>query len=114
MGKRAWLITGAFVLAALLGLAWLTGAVLVGVAGIRDATHRNLATIGQSVRDGGLEFTVSELQCGVDSDLLGVPPRGQYCVASISAHNVSREPQTFDPVRQVAYGPDGVKFGADE
>jgi hypothetical protein len=95
-------------------LGGLVGSVLIGVSRFRHAGPDHPASLGQAVRDGGLEFTVDEVTCGSDDDLLGADPQGQYCIASIAARNVGRTPQTFDVMRQKAFSANGTEFAADE
>jgi len=51
---------------------------------------RNYITGGQTTV-GGVEFTVTDLECGRDSapDMAGAPDEGQFCVVWLEAHNTS-------------------------
>lgn len=113
-GPRPWLVVGIVAVVVVVCLGGLVGSVLIGVSRFRHANPNHPATLGQTVRDGGLEFTVDEVTCGTDDELLGTNPQGQYCVASIAARNVGRTPQTFDVMWQRAFAPNGTEFAADE
>jgi hypothetical protein len=113
-GPRPWLVVTIVAVVVVVCLGGLVSSVLIGVNRFRHANPNRPATLGQTVRDGGLEFTVDEVTCGTDDELLGTNPQGQYCVASIAARNVGRTPETFDVMWQRAFAPNGTEFAADE
>ncbi len=68
------------------------------------------------VRDGGFEFTVSTMECGiaeVGTKHMGLRAEGQYCRVSATVRNVGSEARSFFASYQYAYGPAGEKYGAD-
>lgn len=72
--------------------------------------------VGQAVRDGGFEFIVAGVHCGVkqvgDSSL-GRAAAGQYCLATMTVHNVGGRPARFSAGEQVAGSADGDRYHPD-
>lgn len=67
-------------------------------------------------RDGNLEFTVRQIECGVDrigDAFVSQTAVGQFCLVEMTIRNVGDRPATFSDSLQRAYGTDGARFGAD-
>jgi hypothetical protein len=74
------------------------------------------ATLGQAVRDGKFEFTVQKVKCGVSkvgTNLLGDRAQGQFCLVTLKAKNIGKEPQLFSDGNQKGFGADNVEFSPD-
>ncbi len=75
------------------------------------------AKIGQAVRDGKFEFTVTKIECGqpsVGSGYLTKSAQGQYCFLSVSVKNIGDESQSLLSSNQYLYNASGQKFAADD
>lgn len=71
--------------------------------------------IGESVRDGQLEFVVRSVQCGlklIGTNPRSVRPQGQFCLAKISVHNIGDRPQTLFEMEQKAIGGNGTEYSS--
>lgn len=85
-------------------------------AGGNGAIGPAAAGLGQPVRDGKFEFTVTKVQCGVDhvgDTLLSKKPQGQYCLISVRVTNIGTEARTLAADNQHAYNSAGAKYDAD-
>jgi Domain of unknown function (DUF4352) len=74
------------------------------------------AGIGDPVRDGKFEFTVSKIECGksrIGSVDFGAKAQGQFCLAYMKVENIGKEAQTLDASSQYMYGSAGQRFDAD-
>ncbi|WP_050803288.1 protein kinase domain-containing protein [Candidatus Protofrankia datiscae] len=75
------------------------------------------AAIGVPVRDGQLQFTVTNIQCGVDELKAGFFPRhpdGQYCLAEVTVSNVGGSDRTLALASQSLYDTTGARHGSDQ
>jgi uncharacterized protein DUF4352 len=73
------------------------------------------ARIGDTVRDGQLEFVVREVKCGlkqIGTDPRSVHTQGQFCAVTISVRNVGDRPQTIFEMEQKAFGANGSEYSA--
>jgi hypothetical protein len=74
------------------------------------------AQLGTPVRDGNLQFVVSQVRCGVSevgSGLLKRTAGGQYCLADVRATNVKSDARTLYEPFQKLVDSAGHKHGAD-
>ncbi|WP_232050293.1 DUF4352 domain-containing protein [Actinoplanes sp. OR16] len=81
-----------------------------------EKEEEKAAGIGDAVRDGKFEFTVSKMKCGVDSvgsDLLGQKAQGEYCLIDIKVKNIGKEAQTFIDSAQKAFDAEEVEYSVD-
>jgi hypothetical protein len=72
--------------------------------------------MGDPVRDGKFEFTVTKLDCSksrVGSEFLNETAQGKFCIISVTVKNIGKEAQTFDGSSQKAYDADGTEFSND-
>ena len=72
--------------------------------------------LGVPVRDGQLEFTLTQWRCGVPEIGQGFwsrQARGQYCLADLTVRNIGRESRTlFEPLITL-YDTDGHRHNPD-
>lgn len=76
----------------------------------------DVAGIGDPVRDGKFEFTVGDVECGVDSvgnEFLGEQAQGQFCLVTVDVTNIGDEPQTFSDSDQKAFTAEGVEYSTN-
>ena len=81
-----------------------------------DKPAEKAAKIGDPVRDGKFEFTVTKLKCGVakvGGDFLEEKAQGQFCLVTVKVKNIAKEPQYFSDSDQKGYAPDGTEFSTD-
>lgn len=74
------------------------------------------ARIGDTVTDGDLAFTVTNVQTGVASvgdEYYSETPDGQYVIVEVTVRNVGTEPATFDDSSQYLYNAQGHRFSSD-
>ena len=74
------------------------------------------AGIGDPVRDGKFEFTVSKVDCGksrIGNVDFGAKAQGQFCLVYMKVENIGKEAQTLDASSQYMYGSGGQRFDAD-
>jgi len=72
--------------------------------------------IGDAVRDGKFEFTVTKVQKGVaevGDEYLNEKAQGQFVLVHVTVKNIGKEAQTFDDSNQTLRDTDGRKFDAD-
>ncbi|GAA3347621.1 hypothetical protein GCM10020358_63050 [Amorphoplanes nipponensis] len=72
--------------------------------------------MGDAVRDGKFEFTVTKLDCSkskVGSEYLNDKAQGKFCIISVTVKNIGKEAQTFDGSSQKAYDAEGIEFSND-
>jgi uncharacterized protein DUF4352 len=87
-----------------------------GGSGDGPTPQETTATIGQPVRDGNFEFTVREVQCGVEQvgeDYLIERAQGQFCLVTMSVKNSGDEPQTLFDRDQKGFGTNGLEYAAN-
>jgi len=76
-----------------------------------------MAKIGEAVKDGKFEFTVTSMDCGhasVGTDqYLSKTAQGQYCLLNMTVKNIGNEAQTLDGSSQVVYNAQNQKYSAD-
>jgi hypothetical protein len=76
----------------------------------------SMARLGQPVRDGKFEFTVTNVVCGKPSEGTGLTTRtarGEYCEVAVTVKNIGTVPQVFDGSSQKAKGPAGATYADD-
>lgn len=74
------------------------------------------AKIGDPVRDGKFEFTVTSVDCGKDrigDATFGEDAQGQFCLVRLTAKNIGDEAQTLFGSNQTLYDSDDRKYSAD-
>lgn len=72
--------------------------------------------VGDPVRDGKFEFTVTKLDCSkskVGSEFLNETAQGKFCIISVTVKNIGKEAQIFDGSSQKAYDAGGTEFSND-
>jgi hypothetical protein len=72
--------------------------------------------LGDPVRDGKFEFTVTKLDCSkskVGSEYLNKKAQGKFCQVSLTIKNIGDEAQTFDGSSQKAMDAKGTEFSND-
>ena len=72
--------------------------------------------IGQPVRDGKFEFTVSGVDCTrneLGTDPISTTAQGVFCIVSLNVTNVGDEAQYFDASSQKALDGQGREYSAD-
>ncbi len=81
-----------------------------------EASPTATASVGQPVRDGKFEFTVSGVECGitqVGNEYLNTKPQGQFCAVAMTVTNISDKPQFMFTDNQYGWDAQGRKFSAD-
>jgi hypothetical protein len=78
-------------------------------------TQTTLAGIGDPVRDGKFQFTVTKITHvkRVGNSLLGQNAQGEYTILHVTVTNISSVAQTLDDSAQYVYDSHGRKFSAD-
>lgn len=75
-----------------------------------------LAVIGEPVRDGKFEFTITGFSCGAtsvgDNPYLKKTAQGQFCLLNLTVKNISTEAQIFDSSSEYLYASTS-KYSAD-
>lgn len=74
------------------------------------------AGIGDTVTDGDLSFTVTNVETGVSTvgdEYWNETASGQYVIVDVTVENVGSEPASFDATEQYLYNAAGDRFGAD-
>jgi hypothetical protein len=82
-----------------------------------QGSSKQAATIGQAVRDGQFEFTVTKVQCGVPKvgdSIMEKKAQGQYCLITVTVKNIGKEPRTLSDSSQRAFDAAGREFSTDE
>ncbi|MEU8886654.1 DUF4352 domain-containing protein [Streptomyces sp. NPDC048442] len=77
---------------------------------------KDIPGLGDAVRDGKFEFTVTRIQDGVrkiGSSDFGEVAQGQFILVHLKVENVGAESQTFDGSDQKLIGPGGKEYSAD-
>jgi hypothetical protein len=72
--------------------------------------------IGEAAVDGKFSFTVTGLECGIQSvgsDSFGEEAQGQFCKVSLTIENIGDEPQTMFADSQKLFDSEGREFSAD-
>jgi hypothetical protein len=72
--------------------------------------------IGDPVRDGKFEFTVTEVETGIESvgdDFLGKEAQGQFVFVHVTVENIGDEAQYFDSSNQYLFDTEGREHSAD-
>jgi hypothetical protein len=80
------------------------------------ATKPSEPGIGDPVRDGKFEFTVTRVKRGVKSvgsDMFGQKAQGQFILVSVKVENIGKKSQTFSASGQKLYDQSGREFDAD-
>lgn len=70
------------------------------------APAKKTAGIGDKVRDGKFEFTVTGMDCSkskVGSEYLNTKAQGKFCIVSVAVTNIGDESQLFTGGDQLAY-----------
>lgn len=80
------------------------------------ADEPDAAGLGDAVRDGKFEFTVTEVESGVASvgdEMFGQTAQGQYVLVHLTVENIGDEAQYFDGSSQELVDTAGRKHSAD-
>ncbi|GAB3241826.1 DUF4352 domain-containing protein [Kineosporia babensis] len=86
----------------------------VGGSGAADTSAPG---IGDPVRDGKFEFTVTKVRKGVKKvggEFLSVEAQGQFVLINITVENVGDEPRAFSSMAQTLYDAKDREFSADD
>lgn len=83
---------------------------------VEDPEAAESATIGDAVRDGKFEFTVTEIELGIES--IGEAPfdqqaQGQFALVYVSVSNIGNEAQLFDGSSQILIDDQGREHSSD-
>ncbi len=99
-GNRGWII--GWSIAAVAFVVVVVVAVLIAVNS-SNSTGGSVGSVGQPVRDGNLEFTVTDTKVVTDGFANGAPSSGhEYFVASVTVKNIGTQSESLSPVNQVA------------
>lgn len=74
------------------------------------------AGIGDKIRDGKFEFTVTKVEPGtqtVGDEFLGKEAQGQFVLVHLTIENIGDEAQLFDATSQLAFDGKGNEFSTD-
>lgn len=85
--------------------------------GQQDEGQQDAATagIGEPVSDGMFEFTVTEVETGIQhvgGEYVGTDAQGQFVVVHVTVHNTGDEPRMLSMSSQQLYDAQGRKFEA--
>lgn len=72
--------------------------------------------MGDKVRDGKFEFTVTGIECGIDqvgNEYLSAAAQGQFCALDLTVTNIGDEPQHLFADNQQLYDTQGREFSSD-
>jgi hypothetical protein len=86
----------------------------VGGSGGADTSEPG---IGDPVRDGKFEFTVTKVRTGVKKvggEYLSTAAQGQFVLVSVTVENIGDEPRAFSASSQTMYDADDREFSADD
>lgn len=75
------------------------------------------AGIGDTVKDGELAFTVTDVETGVESigdEFVRETPQGQYVIVSLTVQNTGTESETFDGFEQKLVDSDGSEHSHED
>ncbi|CAM3488470.1 DUF4352 domain-containing protein [Isoptericola cucumis] len=81
------------------------------------AEPEKTAAIGDAVRDGKFEFTVTDVEDGVESvgdEYLSETAQGQYVLVHVTVENIGDESQMFYSGNQYAYDGKDREYSADD
>ncbi|WP_277212019.1 DUF4352 domain-containing protein [Isoptericola croceus] len=81
-----------------------------------EPVESELPGLGDAVRDGKFEFTVTELEDGVEqigNDFLNETAQGQYVLVHVTVENIGDEAQYFDGSSQKLVDTEGRTHSAD-
>ena len=120
--KWPWIV-GGIVVMAILGCVGLFTLVLGGTAKVASDLDKNSSgknavagKMNTATTDGKFQFTVTGLQCGVDSvgpDGVGERAQGEFCLVSVQIKNVGKSAEVFNDFSQKAYAADSTEFSVD-
>ncbi|MFE5336815.1 DUF4352 domain-containing protein [Isoptericola sp. NPDC056573] len=82
----------------------------------KDETSNELPAVGDKVRDGKFEFTVTKLEDGVQEvgdEFLGETAQGQFVLVHMTVENIGDEAQYFDGSSQSLVDTKGRTHSAD-
>lgn len=82
----------------------------------KEAPAKRAAGIGDAVRDGKFEFTVTDMSCGkktVGNEFLNKKAQGQFCLVDVTVRNIGDESQLFTGGSQKAFDAKGTEFSND-
>lgn len=87
------------------------------VAGQRDAGQQEAATagVGEPVSDGMFEFTVTDVETGIQhvgGEYVGTDAQGQFVIVHVTVRNTGDEPRMLSMSAQTLYDDQGRKFEA--
>jgi hypothetical protein len=82
-----------------------------------NSTATPMPGIGDKASDGELQFTVTDVKCGitrVGSEYVNAEPQGQFCKIRLVVENVGNESATMNSSNQDLYDNKGRKFATDD
>jgi hypothetical protein len=88
------------------------GVTIAGIVRAGSGTDRTVAAIGEPVRDGVFQFTVSRSSCG-RSEYGLVKALGVYCEVHITVRNIGGEARLFAESDQRAYDASDIEYSPD-
>jgi hypothetical protein len=80
------------------------------------ATKEKAPGIGDAVRDGKFQFTVTDVEAGkkkVGNEYLNTKAQGQFYLVDITVKNIGDEAQIFFADNQTLFNADGQEYSAD-
>ena len=81
------------------------------------ASEPEMAGIGDKVRDGDYQFTVTKVRCGVSrvgDSYLNEKAQGQFCLVSMRVKNVGNDPINFSDENQTLVDTKGKNYSPDD
>ena len=82
----------------------------------RRVSKRPTPGLGDPVRDGKFEFTVTKMDCSkttVGNSFLNEKAQGKFCQISVTVKNIGKEAQYFDGSSQKAKNAESTEFSND-
>jgi hypothetical protein len=82
-----------------------------------EASQLPTVRIGEKVRDGDYQFTVTKVRCGVSrvgDQYANEKAQGQFCLVSMRVKNVGKEPINFSDDNQAMVDDKGREYSPDD
>lgn len=81
-----------------------------------DTAEEQLPGIGDAVRDGKFEFTVTKFDCGeteVGNEFFGEKAQGEFCIMTVSVKNIGDVPQLLSSDAQKVFNAQGQEYSTN-